>query len=111
MENLRIAITGNLGAGTSTLVDRIKNTHLQEQLWPHLPNHGEKAIHTYPEMFTTAMLEAFYSNPIKHAFLAQQAFLNGRLERQYQIEQAHGIILEDHTLYRERMNMRHAGTA
>jgi deoxyadenosine/deoxycytidine kinase len=47
------------------------------------------------------VLQAFYSDPAKHAFMAQIEFLNGRLRRQEQISRARGIILEDRTIFED----------
>ena len=47
------------------------------------------------------MLDAFYKQPKKLAFVAQIEFLNGRLRRQHQIEQARGIVLEDRTIFED----------
>lgn len=102
MENLRIGVVGNIGVGKSTLISRLKQEPLASILKKHCPNtSSHQVIHTFAEEFSTEVLDAFYSNPQKHAFLAQLEFLNGRLARQASIEQARGIVLEDRTIYED----------
>lgn len=101
MENLRIGIVGNIGVGKTTLIQKLKQKPLSTILEKHCANSGEKWIHTFTEQFSPEVLDAFYKDPKSHAFLAQLEFLNGRLERQVEIEQARGIVLEDRTIYED----------
>jgi deoxyadenosine/deoxycytidine kinase len=102
MENLRIGIIGNIGVGKSTLVKALKTPELSKILLSCFPNAaGYEEIHTYQEEFDDMVLDAFYKNPEKHAFMAQVEFLNGRLRRQAKIERTRGIVLEDRTIFED----------
>lgn len=102
MENLRIGIIGNIGVGKSTLVKAFKSPELSKVLLSVFPSlAGDEQIHTFQEEFDHIVLDAFYKNPEKHAFMAQIEFLNGRLRRQAKIEQARGIVLEDRTIFED----------
>lgn len=99
MENLRIGIIGNIGVGKSTLVTKAKTEPFKQQLLDLFPGeHDDVDIHTFDETFNPAVLDEFYKDPVKNAFMAQIEFFNGRLERQKSIESSRGIILEDRTL-------------
>ncbi len=102
MENYRIGVIGNIGAGKSTLIDAFKQKPLSTQLmsvWPDKTD--EEQLHTFAEEFNPEVLDAFYKDPIKHAFTAQIEFFNGRLARQALIDRARGIILEDRTIFED----------
>ena len=102
MENLRIGIIGNIGVGKSTLIESLKKAPLSNRLleiWPDKTD--EENLHTFPEEFDAGVLDAFYKDPVKHAFTAQIEFFNGRLVRQSQINRARGIILEDRTIFED----------
>lgn len=102
MENLRIGIAGNIGVGKSTLIEALQKSPYADILLEAYPSHyGCEQVCTFPEEFTDAVLDAFYKDPEKMAFIAQMEFLNGRLERQTKIGQVHGIIMEDRTLYED----------
>lgn len=101
MENLRIGIIGNIGVGKSTLIERMKSPRFSQALTSLLPSHKNQPLHTFPETFSTEVLDAFYQDPEKHAFTAQIEFFNGRLARQQHIQQASGIILEDRTIFED----------
>ena len=80
----------------------LKQQPLANVLMKHYPYKNTNAqIHTFPEEFCPEVLDAFYRDPKKHAFIAQLEFLNGRLDRQVSIEQACGIVLEDRTIYED----------
>lgn len=99
MENLRIGIIGNIGVGKSTLVTKAKSQAYKNKLLALFPGDSQDAdIHTFDETFNPLVLDAFYQNPVKNAFMAQIEFFNGRLERQKRIDISRGIILEDRTL-------------
>ena len=99
MENLRIGICGNIGVGKSTLVKKFSLPPLSDILLDTLPGRTDQSkIHVFPEEFNSDVLEAFYTDPIRHALTAQIEFFNGRLERQQRIARAQGIVLEDRTL-------------
>ncbi len=99
MENFRIGIIGNIGAGKSTLVKAAKEKPFCDILMEHFPSlRGNANVHSFKEEFNPNVLDAFYTDPIKNAFLAQIEFLNGRLERQKAVENCRGIVLEDRTL-------------
>src|SRR5690554_8011228 len=99
MENLRIGIIGNIGVGKSTLVTKAKTEPYREQLLSLFPGEQEDVdIHTFEETFNPVVLDEFYKDPVKNAFMAQIEFFNGRLERQKSIDNSRGIILEDRTL-------------
>ncbi len=102
MENLRIGIIGNIGVGKSTLISSLKKPPLSNMLleiWPDKTD--EERLHTFAEEFNPDVLDAFYKDPIKHAFTAQIEFFNGRLARQAHINRARGIILEDRTIFED----------
>ncbi len=102
MDNLRIGIVGNIGVGKSTLIDHLKKPPLSEKLlalWPEKTD--QTNLYTFPEEFDPDVLDAFYKDPIKHAFTAQIEFFNGRLARQSTINQARGIVLEDRTIFED----------
>ena len=102
MENLRIGIIGNIGAGKSTLTEAMQQEPLAGHLLDLFPHReGDEKVYTYPETFRPEVLDAFYQNPKQYAFLAQIEFLNGRLVRQNQIEQTRGIVLEDRTIFED----------
>lgn len=99
MENLRIGIIGNIGVGKSTLVTKAKTQPYKDKLLSLFPGESQEAdIHTFDETFNPLVLDAFYQDPVKNAFMAQIEFFNGRLERQKRIDSSRGIILEDRTL-------------
>lgn len=99
MENLRIGIIGNIGVGKSTLVTKAKTEPYREQLLSlFLGDQKDVDIHTFEETFNPVVLDEFYKDPVKNAFMAQIEFFNGRLERQKSIDNSRGIILEDRTL-------------
>ena len=99
MENFRIGIIGNIGAGKSTLVKAAKEAPYCNILMEHFPSLKDCAsVHSFKEEFNPNVLDAYYTDPVKNAFLAQVEFLNGRLERQKEIESCMGIVLEDRTL-------------
>jgi deoxyadenosine/deoxycytidine kinase len=102
MENLRIGIIGNIGVGKSTLIEALQTPELSNILltcFPYLE--GDEKVHTFQEEFDLDVLDAFYKDPVKHAFMAQIEFLNGRLVRQSKIEEARGIVLEDRTIFED----------
>ncbi len=102
MDNLRIGIIGNIGVGKSTLIKSIQSPPQSDVLLNCLPNReGDEQVYTFPEHFNSDVLDAFYKDPIKYAFIAQVEFFNGRLERQAEIEQARGIVLEDRTIFED----------
>jgi deoxyadenosine/deoxycytidine kinase len=99
MENLRIGIIGNIGVGKSTLVTKAKTEPYKNRLLSLFPGESQGAdIHTFDETFNPLVLDEFYKDPVKNAFMAQIEFFNGRLERQKRIDNSRGIILEDRTL-------------
>ena len=99
MENLRIGIIGNIGVGKSTLVTSAKTEPYKNRLLSLFPGEAQGAdIHTFDETFNPVVLDEFYKDPVKNAFMAQIEFFNGRLERQKRIDNSRGIILEDRTL-------------
>ncbi|MDP8268145.1 MAG: deoxynucleoside kinase [Candidatus Tenebribacter davisii] len=99
MEHLRIGIVGNIGVGKSTLVEAASRKPFDEILLSTIPNRiGDEKVYAFQEKFNSKVLDAFYEDPISTAFMAQIEFFNGRLERQRQIEDRKGIILEDRTL-------------
>ncbi len=99
MENLRIGIIGNIGVGKSTLVTKAKSEPFKNRLLSLFPGETQGAdIHTFDETFNPVVLDEFYKDPVKNAFMAQIEFFNGRLERQKRIDNSRGIILEDRTL-------------
>lgn len=99
MENLKIAIIGNIGAGKSTLIESFKTPELSKILLSCFPRlEGHEKVQTFEEEFDNDVLDAFYTNPVKHAFMAQIEFLNGRLARQSKLKEARGIVLEDRTI-------------
>lgn len=99
MENFRIGIIGNIGAGKSTLVKAAKERPFCDILLEHFPSlRGNASVHSFKEDFNPNVLDAYYTDPVKNAFLAQIEFLNGRLERQKEIDGCRGIVLEDRTL-------------
>ncbi|MCF7857711.1 MAG: deoxynucleoside kinase [Candidatus Cloacimonetes bacterium] len=99
MEHLRIGIVGNIGVGKSTLVEAASRKPYNELLLGTIPNRvGDEKVYAFQEKFNVQVLDAFYKDPIGNAFMAQIEFFNGRLERQLQIEDRKGIVLEDRTL-------------
>ena len=99
MENLRIGICGNIGVGKSTLVEAATKHPLDNILLDQFPSRGgDEKVYSFPENFNEEVLDAFYEDPIANAFTAQIEFFNGRLDRQKEIEQCRGIVLEDRTL-------------
>jgi len=102
MENLRIGIVGNIGVGKSTLIEALQNPSLSKILLTCFPNpEGNEKVLTFPEEFDEQVLDAFYKDPVNHAFMAQIEFLNGRLKRQARIDEARGIVLEDRTIFED----------
>lgn len=102
MENLRIGVIGNIGVGKSTLVEAMKSPPFSAQLLGHFPSmDGDERVHSFKEHFSPNVLDAFYQDPKKNALIAQLEFFNGRLKRQYEIEQARGIVLEDRTIFED----------
>jgi len=99
MEHLRIGIVGNIGVGKSTLVEAASRKPYDEILLSTIPNRiGDEKVYAFQEKFNSKVLDAFYKDPISTAFMAQIEFFNGRLDRQRQIEDRKGIVLEDRTL-------------
>ncbi|MAF99052.1 MAG: hypothetical protein CMH61_00415 [Nanoarchaeota archaeon] len=99
MENIRIGVIGNIGAGKSDFVTTAKKSPIDELLLDIFPTrNGQEKVHSFHEQYTPEVLDAFYEDPEKWAFMAQIEFLNGRLERQPLIENSRGIVLEDRTL-------------
>jgi deoxyadenosine/deoxycytidine kinase len=99
MEHIRIGIVGNIGVGKSTLVKSACLEPLKEILLSTIPNRtGGETVSSFEEKFNPTVLDAFYENPVSKAFVAQVEFLNGRLDRQNQIEGCQGIVLEDRTI-------------
>ncbi len=99
MENLRIGIIGNIGVGKSTLVTAAKQEPYKDKLLCLFPEDKCDAdVHTFDEEFNPMVLDEFYKDPVRNAFMAQIEFFNGRLERQKRIDNSRGIILEDRTL-------------
>jgi len=99
MEHLRIGIVGNIGVGKSTLVEAASKKPFNEILLSTIPNRvGDEKVYAFQEKFNPKVLDAFYEDPIGNAFMAQIEFFNGRLDRQRQIEDRKGIVLEDRTL-------------
>jgi len=102
MENLRIGVIGNIGVGKSTLVEAMKRPPFSTQLLSHFPSmDGDEKVHSFKEHFSNNILSAFYQDPQKNALIAQLEFFNGRLKRQYEIDQARGIVLEDRTIFED----------
>jgi len=102
MENLRIGVVGNIGVGKSTLIEAMQHPPLSTKLLSHFPStDGDERVHSFQEHFNPNVLSAFYADPKKHALIAQLEFFNGRLERQYEIDRARGIVLEDRTIFED----------
>ncbi|HJN37715.1 MAG TPA: deoxynucleoside kinase [Gammaproteobacteria bacterium] len=102
MKNLRIAIIGNIGVGKSTLIEALEKSPLKEILLSMCNSYElEKNLYVFPEEFDPKVLDAFYKDPVKHAFTAQIEFLNARLKRQSKIQKVSGIVLEDRTIYED----------
>lgn len=102
MENLRIGVVGNIGVGKSTLIKALQLPPLSAQLLSHFPSHADdEKVHSFEEHFNPNVLDAFYKQPKEHALIAQLEFLNSRLERQYEIDRARGIVLEDRTIFED----------
>lgn len=102
MENLRIGVVGNIGVGKSTLIEAMKSPPLSTKLLNHFPStDGDERVHSFKEHFSPTVLDAFYKDPKKNALIAQLEFFNGRLERQYEIDRARGIVLEDRTIFED----------
>ena len=94
-----MVLLGNIGVGKSTLVTNAKKQPHKDKLLSLFPGQSQDAdIHTFDEAFNPIVLDAFYQDPVKNAFMAQIEFFNGRLERQKKIDSSRGIILEDRTL-------------
>ncbi len=96
MVNFRIGIIGNIGVGKSTLVETASQEHHSQILLSALGT-GSGVTH-FKEIINQSVLEEFYKDPVKHAFLAQIEFLNARVEKQKQVNKFNGIVLEDRTL-------------
>ncbi len=102
MENLRIAIVGNIGVGKSTLVKAASTEPLQQLLLDVYPEKDDmQGVFAFQEEFDPIVLDAFYKDPVKYAFMAQIEFFNGRLDRQIKIQGCKGIVLEDRTLHED----------
>ena len=102
MENLRIGVVGNIGVGKSTLIEAMKSPPLSTKLLNHFPStDGDEKVHSFKELFNLNVLDAFYKDPKSNALIAQLEFFNGRLERQYEIERARGVVLEDRTIFED----------
>ena len=102
MENLKIAIIGNIGAGKTSLIEAFKEPKLSEILLSCFVNReGNEKVHTFEEEFDPDIIDVFYKDPVKHAFMAQIEFLNGRLARQPKLDEARGIVLEDRTIFED----------
>lgn len=102
MDNFRIGIIGNIGAGKSTLIDFAARSPYKEKLlsfFPALAENGE--VLSFEEQFNEEVLDAFYKDPKSNAFMAQIEFFNGRLRRQEKIQRTTGVILEDRTIFED----------
>ena len=97
--SLRIAIMGNIGAGKSTLIEKISLHPKALEICKSLQV-SEKII-TYPEEFIPKSLELFYQDPKKYAFQLQTEFLNARISRFESANEAQGMIIEDRTLFED----------
>ena len=99
MDNLRVGIVGNIGVGKSTLSEAMISSPIREILLGHLPSRSRhEDLHMFQEEFDPTVLDSFYKDPARHAFMAQVEFFNGRLARQKYIDQARGIVLLDRTI-------------
>ncbi|MBN2829932.1 MAG: deoxynucleoside kinase [Candidatus Cloacimonetes bacterium] len=102
MENIRIAIVGNIGVGKSTLVKAASSEPLKYKLLEVYPDRETiEDVYAFQEEFDPIVLDAFYKDPVKYAFMAQNEFFNGRLDRQIKIMNCRGIVLEDRTLHED----------
>ncbi len=99
MRRITVGVAANIGAGKSTLVERLQMPPLCDLLLNALPTRTPREhVHVFPEHFNPDVLAAFYSDPKRYALTAQLEFFNGRLARQSNIATAQGIVLEDRTL-------------
>lgn len=99
LENLRIGIVGNIGVGKSTLIQAATKAPLDKVLLDCFPDsRGKAKVNVFPEEFNSQVLDEFYKDPVKNAFMAQIEFFNGRLAREKKINECRGIILEDRIL-------------
>lgn len=96
MVNFRIGIIGNIGVGKSTLVDTAAKEPHSTSLLSALGSGS--GVAQFEEKINQSVLEEFYKDPVKNAFLAQIEFFNARVERQRKVCSYDGIVLEDRTL-------------
>jgi len=96
MANFRIGIIGNIGVGKSTLVDIASQEPYSSSILTALGT-GSGVMH-FRETINQSVLEEFYKDPVRNAFLAQIEFLNARVERQKKVLGFDGVVLEDRTL-------------
>lgn len=99
MEHIRIGVIGNIGVGKSTLAEAAAGEKYRDKLLSMIPDKkGDESVHIFTEEFNPKVLDEFYRDPVKNAFMAQIEFFNGRLERQHKIMNCKGIVMEDRTL-------------
>ncbi len=99
MADLHIGVVGNIGAGKSTLVEKMKSPRFKELLFQRLSHLiSNREILTFSEEFDESILEKFYLDPKRYALMAQLEFFNGRFTRQERIAVNGGIAVEDRTL-------------
>ncbi len=84
---MHIAISGNIGAGKTTLADLLAK-HYGWEMLPELPEENP-------------YLADFYEDMPRWAFQVQVHFLTSRFDQVMKISQAKGVIIQDRTIYED----------
>jgi len=97
LADLVIGISGNIGAGKTTLIEAAQSDKFKHILLDTLSINpaATKKITSLREDVDFTLLPSFYQNPKRYAFTAQINFFNARLKRERLVQNTPGIVLVD----------------
>lgn len=97
LADLVIGISGNIGAGKTTLIEAAQSDQFKHILLDTLSINpaATKKITSLREDVDFTLLPAFYQDPHRYALAIQINFFNARLKRERLVQNTPGIVLVD----------------
>ncbi len=98
MKNVRIGVVGIMGAGKSTLVQKLTEAPYDARLLAAAGYRNGSGVYGSPEDVHEKLLRNFYENPKDHAFKLQIWFLTSHFERERVLAGKRGIAIIDRVM-------------